>query len=120
MVKKYFIIVLLLCILGSGGLWANHIYGYTIGIPVAVLGSGIAIANFVISDGEPSKPVMVASALLVVSGFSWALYDMLTHPKPDEDNVSNYSSHRKMNPIAEHLSFAVMPNRVYVGARLKF
>jgi hypothetical protein len=119
MAKKYFMIVLLLCILGSGGLWANHIYGYTIGIPVAVLGSGIVIADYIIST-PPNKAIIVTGALLVASGFSWALYDMFTHPNSDENDIANYYSQRKMNPIVEHLSFGVTPKQVYIGARFKF
>jgi hypothetical protein len=89
MVKKYFIIVLLLCILGSSSLWANHIYGYTFGIPIALIGSGLLITNYVIS--EPNSAIFVTGALLVAGGLSWTLYDIFTHPKPDGDNVVDYS-----------------------------
>jgi hypothetical protein len=119
MLKKYLIIVLLLCILGSNSLWANHIFGYTIGIPVAVLGAGVVVADYII-ETPPNQAVFLVGALLMAGGFSWALYDMFTHPKPDEIGTVNYSSQRKMNPIAEHLSFGIMPKQVYIGARFKF
>jgi hypothetical protein len=124
MFKKYFIIVFLLYIAGSGNLWADHIYGYTLGIPTAVLGCGVVGANYYLLD-TPSGYVYGLGALLAVGGLAWLLYDMLTHPGPDEDNVyedntADYFSQRKINPIIEHLSFGIIPNQVYIGVRFKF
>jgi hypothetical protein len=116
MVKKCFLVLLLLIICGSSSIWADHMLGYTIGIPLASLGGGLLAANYIIPE-EPDSLTTGICALLLTGGLVWFFLDLFTHPT---DYAMNPSSSGEIPSIVNHISFGVLPNKVYIGAKFKF
>jgi hypothetical protein len=117
MFKRVLLVLLLLVIVGSSNLLADHIMGYTVGGAVIGVGLCFIITPILLFPDDPAIGMYVAGGALIVGGLSWLLWDLFTHPSR---YASNSSSSEIIPAFVKHISIGVMPNKTFIGVNFKF
>jgi len=134
MVRKVLLILFLFCILGNSGLRASDNSGYQ----AAIIGAGVVLILLPALSAEPNVEPTDTEILLYTMGGGfigigviWMLIDIADSGSSGGssggsgssggwEDVEDFSFRRKIRPILEHLSFGVLPNKVFIGANFRF
>jgi hypothetical protein len=123
MAKKCLLVMLLLCILGSNSLWADT-FGATLAGSVCVMGLGLVLVPTLWpSDSYVDVLCYSVGGAFMLGGLIWFIFELMDDSSSGSGSYSNYgsnSSQIKNNPVFEHLSFEVLPNKTYIGAKFQF
>ena len=128
MAKKNLFVLLLFFIIGSSSI---HAWEYP-EFQGLLIGGGVAfvilppLTNSITdseSGGTTDAICYSVGGILIAGGLIWMIIDIVTSSDSgggDWTDVEDFSSRKRFNPIIEHFSLGILPNKVFIGANFKF
>lgn len=124
MAKKCFAALLMICILGSGSLFADNegLKGTLIGS-----GAGMCFVPLIIGSSDMDLLWYITGGTCVLIGLIWCIADAGSGSSsssggedyPSDEDVADFAV-KKIKPILEHVSLGAGPGRVYLGVNFRF
>ena len=124
MAKKCLLVMLLLCILGSSSIWADA-SGAALAGSVVGMGLGLVLVPMMLFDEPSDLDVLIytTGGAFMLGGLIWFIFELMDDSSSGSGSYSYYGSNSskiKNNPVLKHLSFGVLPDKTYIGAKFQF